>query len=522
MSSLPVPLPLASAAAVFCGPHGAVTRLAHTRGVFRQTLYREAHAVAVAIDPLRLQATAAHQRQQLAALQAEIDSLRQKLRHAVVITADQQAEFAAAAQAQGVSLSSARVLLAVFLGQATPSVAKLGRLSQQAGRRAGAVLPVLDELARPRTRQVAGDELFSGRRPVLMTIEQDSLCWLGGRLAEKRDGDEWAKEFAQLPAAEQVTRDGGQGMEKGLKIVNAQRRKDRKPEIADQEDHFHILHRGRRGLRAVKNKARRALRGAEKAQAEEDGVRRRGLYRKGLGSLVALRWRQAEAAFDRWSAHEQAFERLRAALRPFTAAGELNTPQRAEAEVRGALAELTGPEWSRLRTRLVGPKAFTYLGRVQEQLAALPVSEELRAAAVQVEGLRRQPEGLRATGPSAGVLRGLVLASGLVLTLAGEAGAQALALVRGVFDGARRSSSLIEGLNSVLRMQQRRQKRLTQGLLDLKRLYWNLHVFVAGRRKKTSPYGRLGVKLPSGGWWQLLKMTPEQLRDQLSELNPPA
>jgi hypothetical protein len=32
----------------------------------------------------------------------------------------------------------------------------------------------------------------------------------------------------------------------------------------------------------------------------------------------------------------------------------------------------------------------------------------------------------------------------------------------------------------------------------------------------------LGVKLPEGSWWQLLKMTPEQLRDQLSELNSPA
>jgi hypothetical protein len=401
-------------------------------------------------------------------------------------------------------------------------VAQLGRLTRQAGRRATAVLAVLDEQARRRARQVAADEIFTGRRPVLMTIEQDSLCWLGGRPASKRDGDEWAKEFAKLPAAEQVTRDGGQGMERGLKVVNAQRRKDALPEIADQEDHFHILHRGRRGLRAVKHKASRALHRAEKVQAEQDGLRRRGLYRPGLASRVALRWRQAAAAFDRWSAQERSFQRLRAGLRLFTPDSELNTPGRSEAEGRAALEELTGPEWSRLRTRPVGPKALTFLGRVQEQLAALPVPAELRAAAVQVEGLRRQPEGLRGSGRSAAALRGVLLASGLVLTLAGQAGAQALALVRGVLDGAKRSSSLIEGLNSVLRMQQRRQKRLTQGLLDLKRLYWNLHVFVAGRRKKTSPYGRLGVKIPDGGWWQLLKMTPEQLRDQLSELNPPA
>jgi hypothetical protein len=152
MSSLAVPPPLASAAVVFCGPHGAVTRLAHARGVFRQTLYREAHAVALAIDPDRLQAAAARQRQQRAALQAEIDSLRQQLRRAVVVDADQQAEFAATAQALGVSLSSVRALLAVLLGDATPSVAQLGRLTRQAGRRATAVLAVLDEQARRRAR----------------------------------------------------------------------------------------------------------------------------------------------------------------------------------------------------------------------------------------------------------------------------------------------------------------------------------------------------------------------------------
>jgi hypothetical protein len=64
------------------------------------------------------------------------------------------------------------------------------------------------------------------------------------------------------------------------------------------------------------------------------------------------------------------------------------------------------------------------------------------------------------------------------------------------------ANSLLEGLNSVVRMQQARQKRLTQGLLDLKRLQWNLHRSAAGRRKGQSPYERLGVVLPPGSWWE--------------------
>ncbi len=66
-------------------------------------------------------------------------------------------------------------------------------------------------------------------------------------------------------------------------------------------------------------------------------------------------------------------------------------------------------------------------------------------------------------------------------------------------------------------MQQSRHRKMTQELLDLKRLYWNLRKFRTGRRKKTGPYERLEVPLPPGlSWWQLLQLTPDQLRALLS------
>ena len=54
---------------------------------------------------------------------------------------------------------------------------------------------------------------------------------------------------------------------------------------------------------------------------------------------------------------------------------------------------------------------------------------------VRVEGLRRQPEATQGSTVSAGALRGILLAAGLVLSLSGEAGAQAAALVRGPLRG---------------------------------------------------------------------------------------
>jgi hypothetical protein len=129
---------------------------------------------------------------------------------------------------------------------------------------------------------------------------------------------------------------------------------------------------------------------------------------------------------------------------------------------------------------------------------------------------------LRGDERGAAALRGVALVAGVVVALRGQALAQAVRSVRAVLAQTWRSSSSVEGLNSVLRMQQARPKRLTQGVLDLKRLYWNLHVFDGGRRKGKSPYQGLGVVLPQGSWWGLLKMSPEQLREQLSALNPAA
>ena len=68
-----------------------------------------------------------------------------------------------------------------------------------------------------------------------------------------------------------------------------------------------------------------------------------------------------------------------------------------------------------------------------------------------------------------------------------------------------RASSAVEGINSVLRMQQGRHRKMTQGLLDLKRLYWNCRRLPTGRRKGRCPYELLGVSLPSTDFWTLLK-----------------
>ena len=84
--------------------------------------------------------------------------------------------------------------------------------------------------------------------------------------------------------------------------------------------------------------------------------------------------------------------------------------------------------------------------------------------------------------------------------------------VREVLRGVWRASSLVECINSVARMHQGRHRKMTQGLLDLKRLYWNLHQFRAGHRKNQTPYGLWAGILPALSFWEFLRMTPEELQ----------
>src|SRR5436309_9789712 len=79
-----------------------------------------------------------------------------------------------------------------------------------------------------------------------------------------------------------------------------------------------------------------------------------------------------------------------------------------------------------------------------------------------------------------------------------------------------RASSAVECMNSVLRMQQSRHRRMTQPMLDLKRLYWNTRRFRSGPRKGLSPYRGLGLELPTHDFWELLQSDPEELTQKLS------
>jgi hypothetical protein len=74
----------------------------------------------------------------------------------------------------------------------------------------------------------------------------------------------------------------------------------------------------------------------------------------------------------------------------------------------------------------------------------------------------------------------VLLVLSVLIGTAGEAGQQAAKTLRDALACVGRASSCVEGLNSVVRMQQSRHRKMTQEMLDLKRVYWNLRTFRTG------------------------------------------
>jgi hypothetical protein len=441
--------------------------------------------------------------------------LQQRLEVAVELSEDKQAEFACVGQASGVTLPQCHTLLRVLISRPL-SVSSLGRRTHALGKKAGPLLAVCDEFAREKVRDAAADEIYVCD-PVLMVVEQESLCWVSGRLSEEVTGAAWSQELGQLPNLEQVARDGGLGLAKGIDDLNAQRRTHGLPPLVDQGDHFHATRQGGVGLRRAQKQAEKALAEAEKAQKALAECARQGQNQAGPTVRASHAWQKAEQAMDVWRDRERAWQHSKDALTLITPEGEVNTRAKAEAVLARTLPQLPDSDFAKTKRQLQRPEMLNYLDRVETKLKDLPFPEEIKQAAVRQEALRRRPELLKGENSQAAARRGVLLVCALVLSKAGLVGQHTVEAVREIFRRAYRASSLVECINSVVRMHQAQHRKMTQGLLNLKRLYWNCHTFRTGRRRGKTPYQRLGLTWPEGlNWWEMLKLTPEQLRVKLS------
>lgn len=507
---------IGSAFVVVWGEYGDVRQFAQAQGISRQWVYREAKQVTVTLEGTQTRQEIERFESEVVQLRRQVTQLQEQLAQSVVLDDEKQTQVACVAQACGVTLPQCHTLLDVLIPGKVLSVASLGRRTYEAGEKSGPLLEVFDAYARPLVRDGAGDEIYV-TAPVLMVVEQESLCWVCGRLSEEVTGGAWAQEFGRLPNLEQMARDGGKALANGVALVNAQRADKGEEAVVDQGDHFHTLWTGGVGLRKAEQRARQALTHAEDADKALAECARQGQKQTGAAVRASHAWQKAEKAMDAWQQTDRLWKQAKAALMPITPEGELNTRAKAEAVLAQTLSQLPDSAFAKSKRSLQQVEMLNYLDRMHDRLAKLPFAKEVLQAAVQQETLRRRGELLEGETAQAAALRGIMLMCAVALGKAGQVGHEAVNSVRDIIRRAYRASSLVECINSVLRMHQAQHRKMTQGLLNLKRLYWNCHTFRTGHRRGTTPFQRLGVPWPEGlRWWDVLKLTPEQLRERLS------
>ena len=330
------------------------------------------------------------------------------------------------------------------------------------------------------------------------------------RATSDRKATTWDEQLVPFTRLEFAISDAARGIAKAVTQRAAARRDD--PAARPLEHGLDVFHTAMEAHRVLARPWRRAEAAWEKAEGADVALaraKRQGIDARGPARTAGAAWQRATAALEQAERLESAWGRAARALELFDADGRLNDRARATAAIATALKDLTGPEWSKVRNFLNDPRSTAFLDRMHGRLEKAEPRSEWREAMAWRWWLRHGRVGAsdRLTECLHGVARGREL---------DEEERASYERVAAVLGATVRASSAVECMNSVLRMQQSRHRRMTQPMLDLKRLYWNGRAFRSGPRKGACPYRALGLELPTYDFWELLHADPAQLAQQLS------
>jgi hypothetical protein len=507
MRTIPFALWIVDAAARFSTRHGAISQQAKQSNCSRQTVYDHARKVLWAVIsefsgyPPRQQLL-----RQVQALRQENAQLRNRLNSAIEFTQAKQQEFAAKARAMGLSLNQITTLLVVILGKKSARArSTIERWVQAAGKAAGRVLQQLDAQCKALVLLGCLDEIFFRGRPVLVGVEPASMVWFLGKKVSTLKGSTWAEQLQGWDALQYVVADAGVPLQAGIAQVQTQRSRDSKDPLASGLDVFHTKYEARKALAIAWNQVERDCEAFDQADTQIRKDQRKGVNAQPAALRARWAWTKVVKSFTRYESVELAWKQAADALNVFRPDGRLNDRTWAEAQVVPALPNLVGRAWVPVCNHLRAPEAFTFLDRLHNELARIPVSDELREALVRLWWLRRQRPKKSVEGPVAGAGHVAHLVQQEVCQKLDPTWREWYRPIAAILRETVRASSLVECMNSVLRMHQSRHRTITPEMLDLKRLYWNCREFLGGKRRGKCPYEHLGLKLPRFDFWDLLQ-----------------
>jgi len=498
---------------------GVVKQQTRACGYTRDTLYQDCHRVVAAFHPKppgpkpdptrpllrRIEALEAEKR----VLQAQVADLNTLLCRCVEVTPQRIEDLVLTAVTTPPSYAGVGEYVAVAFGrQYRPSAGKVSRIVTRYGRRAGLILT--DEKVTDSFDEADIDELFAGRRPALTVVEPASLAIGAVELSHSRDGKNWQVVLERFKHLRYVASDLGRGLKAGIGLCAHI--------LRHQPDVWHLL------VRPLSRITRRLEAQLNKAWDVERQALAQHQRPKGEGKLYApsLTRIQKDVAdhFDRMEAYYQGMESLFEAFDPIVdepGAPHLRSRKEAQALLAQALEKFSHvgdahlDAWCK-KIDTQREDLFVFLDQLHQQLSTTPLKgvedenqantlRQLVLSEILLSRQRQQSADASVVGAYQRVWQQIARLGDLQQHYTVWREAIAACLYR-----PRRSSSLVETINSPVRTLQQIHKNLSQPLLDLYALRHNMTPFGNGRRRRgQSPYQRLGVDLGTDNWLEALR-----------------
>jgi hypothetical protein len=263
----------------------------------------------------------------------------------------------------------------------------VGRWVQAAATQAGRLLVVLDLACQARVRVLGLDEIFLHREPVLMAIEPHSMAWMAGQRGPDRRGERGRAVITNWPCLEHVSADGGQGLERGVKLAHAARgmQGEAAETISRQamtmgRDVLHTQRELARVLQRPWKHAERQRETASQADAKVARYKRQGRDPRGVSGVAGRAWRQAERLLDQAGNAQEAVQQITAALSWLNAQGRLSGRHTAQAHLDEASQQLQGDCWHKVRRLLSDARTLSHVERLCTHLPAAVSEPVLRDA----------------------------------------------------------------------------------------------------------------------------------------------
>lgn len=400
--------------------------------------------------------------------------------------------------------------LSVAFGEPAPSGDFLVDTIARAGRFALALIGRANAQVRDRITVAAGDDIFFHRTAVKVLLDPVSGALLGVARWPWREAEDWALWIAQWPALDLFISDLCTDLVGAVPLVGAARGRP----LAHQGDHFHESAWWTE--KVFEPLSRREDFRAQHALTVWDGATRvEGPGRRVSAAKVeAADARRARAEEDFYDAVrlEELFQRL---LQPLSPEGTLWSDARVDdllaqfAREAGTLPEKYA---TRIRRHVHRHRARWCAHRVlwdhipvTLRPEASATRREVLAAVVALrwaclrESRATEWSEARAAQQEQAELRGRLDSwCSNVPSVASS--------VESLIEHPRRSSSLVEALNSRLRVLQMVHRNVSDHLLALVALAWNLSPRQEGKRRGPSPYARLGIDFADDArpWHQIL------------------